>query len=1437
MSLWGQPKCHIEHYDLIDGLPQRTVMSILQDSKGFMWFSTWDGLCRFDGYTFTSYKAYSSGSIPMKSSRINKIIEDKQGFIWIQNYYKETFCFDPVSEEYISSPIIGDSSFDTHDILVMPSGYVWIISQTMGALCITGNPHDYKLFNTSNSLLPDNEVHLVYEDDMKQQWILTNSGLVRYTDHEKQNHMTYYSGDSDKVSFFCAYETPDEIYFGANHGRIFCYLKKEDRFKIFDTGFHSDIIDLQKIIDNRLLALTRQDGFGILNNNKEIVGTYTFEVTPSLASSQCVSAYIDREKNIWIETDGYEVVRFDFLNNAIHHYHAGAANKSSMFSLAKYFIFEDPQGNVWVHPKGGGFSYYDKKTDQLKPFYNDPASSDWKFSNILHAGFIDNQGNMWLSTRSEGLEKIVFEEDVFKLNHFGLRNNTVPDYGVRGIYEDNQNRFWIGCSDGIIRIFNQQKEYLGFVDSKGRISNKGTPLYCMAYCFHQNSQGEMYIGTKGNGIYHLTPAFSNSLNNYRIDNYTHHPEDPFSLSSNNIYAIHEDANNRIWVGSYGGGLNLWDFQTKRFIHADNLLSNYPTNGVYVRHINSDDNHIYVGTTFGLIVFNTSFQNPEQINFKSYTDFFKHSKKNRSNDILNIYIDANDIYISTYGGGLNKITEVDHLGYPAGFTCYDTESGLPSDVILSVIKDMDGNLWVATEGCLSKYHSKTQTFETFSDVIRLLSRNYISECVPLLLHTGEIYFGCSKGTLSFLPSDIHINDYVPSLAITDLSVAGKKIKVNHHFAGIHEIHLESKENTFHIEYAALDYAAPFNIRYSYQLEGIDNEWIYNSKNRTVNYLNMQPGTYLFKVRSTNSNGNWVDNEEKILFIIHPSFWQTKTAYVIYFLMVILLLVGILYSIITFYRMKDKIALEEEQTELKTRFFTDISHEIRTPLTMIVSPIENIIENESASESIKEQLNLVLKNTNRILKMVNQILDFRKIQKKRIKLQQIAIGTYVTDLCNNFFKDSNEEGIQLKVSNQVGSQMIWADYYGLEKLIFNLVSNAIKYTPAQTPIEVSVFRKDSMIALQVRDEGEGMSKETMNKLFTRFESFNKDQSKPSSGIGLSIVKEVADKHHARITVESEKGRGSVFTVYFPMGMDVFKNDVNIEFIHSLSQEIETLGMDEKEEINEPTEIASSKLTILVVEDDADLRKFICDRLLSEFNVIEASNGVEGYEKTQERMPDFILSDIMMPEMDGISFLKKIRNSHDTSHIPVILLTAKSSIDDKLLGIESGADDYITKPFNVRLLKVKINSIIQQRSRFHSFLMANSSKLKTGNNSHEEIKISPQDEKFLLDIKEEVEKNFDNTGYLVEDLVATTIFSRKVFFKKLKSLTGLAPVEFIREVRLKRAAELILKGYYVKEVTYMVGFSDIKYFTKCFKKTYGVTPAKYREVYLESDKTVSP
>lgn len=1442
---FAQLKCFFEHYGPEDGLPQNTIMSILQDKKGFMWFSTWNGLARFDGYNFYTYKIQQGDKYHMRSNRIDFMCEDKYGYIWTLPYDNEPHRFDPRMEKFMGIRSLKgyeNLTFTASKILTVPSGKVWLLSRNMGCVCVVDSTFNIDIFNVENGKIDGNLVYTVYEDAELNTWILTNNGLYNLSPDRKNisSHFSEKSGVEISQNFFSAMELGDRIWFGSDNGRIWIYNKKGKQFELLETKSESEIRQIKNIGASQMLIATRDDGFFIYNQTAKSLKKYNTSTLPEMKVNKILSCYIDKSGNIWFETDYAGVSKFNPKSEIFKHFELKTESAVSNVFPSNFFIFEDKVDRLWVHLRGGGFAWYDSVNDILIPFYNEPSSPDWRFSNMMHTAFSDRQGNLWMSTRSHGLEKVIFNNDEFKSIVVDPNVHSTINNDIRSIFEDSRQNLWVSTKGGKIFIYDQYSTQKGYLCSNGTIGHQ-TPLKGITYCITEDSAHNIWIGTKGEGVYKLTPKGDS----YDIKLYSYSSDNLYSLSDNSVYSIFEDNQKRIWVGTYGGGLNLFDEKEGRFFNSRNNLKDYPAKfGSQIRTINGDKyGNICVGTTLGLIMFSPHFTSVSDIDYKFYTRIPEDNQSLSENDVYDICTTRKgETYIATFGGGLNKIETVDKNGFPTQFTSYTVKDGLPLDVILTIVEDSKGELWIASEGNITKFDPEKKSFETYSEVNRLIGGLNLSEASRWTTEKGIIYFGYSKGLLSIDPDNIKRNTFKPYVALTKFQVANKDLEIggNSPLKGyiddIDFIKLNHKQNFISIEFVALDYVEPKRISYSYKLEGFDQDWVVTNKQRIANYTNLKPGKYTFRVKSTNSDGIWMDNEHTLSIEITPSFWQTGWAYVLYFALIIGVFYIILRTLFTFYRLRDRVELEHQQTEMKTRFFTDISHEIRTPLTMIVSPVENIVENSKTPDEIKSQLQLVLKNASRMQRMVNQILDFRKIQKQKLNIQETVIGEYVSDICNNFSKTAEYQSINLKFTNKSATDKIWIDRDNVEKLVFNLLSNAFKYTSVDKTIEVAVVsnRKDNTVAIQVNDEGRGMNKEVLNKLFTRFASFNKDKSKPSTGIGLSIVKEVADKHHAKITVESEENKGSGFTVTFPMGIEHFKNDDNVIFVYADSpkeqDQVHQTPSIEKETKIEPEKEneGEQRETILVVEDDSDLKHFIITVLTPFYNVLDASDGKEGYEKAIENVPDFILSDIMMPEIDGIELLQKIRMTPETSHIPFILLTAKIDLESKLDGLDYGADDYITKPFSVRYLRARIENIILQRKRlYENFTLDRHSAIKrVKTDSDTNLKITSQDELFIKKVKETIEANIDNSEFVVDDLATSVAMSRTVFFKKLKSLTGFAPIEFIRDIKIKHAAKLIeTQQYTIKEVSYMVGISDTKYFTQCFKNIFGMTPSEYK------------
>ena len=1438
----GQPVCHFEHFSSDNGLPQNTVMDILQDKKGFMWFSTWNGISKFDGYTFANYKTNPDDPYYIKNNRIDKLYEDKYGYIWLYSYDKNAHRFDPRTETFSglkSFDKFKDFTFITSKIMVMPSGHVWLLSDEYGCICVEDSLFSTEIYNVGNGRIHGKKVFSVMEDQVNNTWILTDNGLYRIL-HGQTEPSAFFAEKENTNSlnnqdFFSASETPDEILFGSNNGLIWKYRKQDGSFNLLKEETTSSITEIRILPTGKMLFTTPDNGFFIYDKTTGKSVLYNTTTLPQLKSNNIIYSYVDKFGKVWFHLDCPGVAKFDPETQILKHFDVKTEQLEHKVFLSNFFILEDKNDRLWVHPNGGGFSLYDREKDVLLPFYNEPFSPLWRFSNLMHSAYSDRQGNLWLSTRSNGLEKVVFEDDFFKTEYINPTIHSTIANDVRAVFEDSDHNLWVSTKDGKINLYDSSGKPLGYLLESGQIG-KGTPLKGIAYCIIQDTDGVIWIGTRGDGIYTVKKIVSPAGQlRYRITNYSNNISDVYSLSDNNIYSIFEDKHGHIWAGTYGGGLNLIEKNGQdaiHFINHRNLLKNYPmVSGYQVRDIAEDKyGNICVGTTIGLILFSSDFKSPQEINYKVYTGMSGNKENLRANNIFCIYTTRKgETYIATFGGGLNKIAATDPNGFPLRFDSYTVKDGLPSDVTLSVIEDEEGKLWITTENNLTRFNPENNTFETFGNIKRLINGQTFSEASNCRLHSNKIIFGYSRGLLSFYPEQIQNNMFVPYLGLVQFRLYNKEVTVgknsplNYNIDDVKNLVLNHKQKFFSIEYAALDFSDPQNILYAYKLDGFDEDWIYVQKQRIANYTNLPKGNYIFRVKSTNSDGVWVDNERRLAIKILPSFWETSLAYVLYFLMFILLTIICVRILFVFYRLKDKVKLEQMEAEMKLGFFTDISHEIRTPLTMVVSPIEYVIHDDRTPSWIKEQLILVSQNTNRLLRMVNQILDFRKIQHLKLTIKEVEIAPFLEEVCDCFKETIIEKKISFKFNNYASGEKVWIDKDAVERMVYNLLSNAFKYTPDGKRIEVNVIKENDAVSVQVRDEGVGIAKDKIKLLFNRFISFNEDKNKPSTGIGLSIVKDLAGKHHAKVLVESEQGKGSCFTLVFKTGLSHFSKDANVIIDEvATGTEIESNNSEEEDLPVKNTETV--KLSVLVVEDDEDLRHFIKNILVPDYDVLFAVDGQEGLEIALKEIPDFIVSDIMMPRMDGLQLLKELKTNINTSHIPLILLTAKTTIESKLEGLTFGADDYITKPFNVQYFRARIENLIEQRKRLQEFFQSNN--FTTGGFTPKLPDVTSPDSIFMSKVMEKIEQNMDNSEFTVDELVSAAAMSRTIFFKKIKSLTGLAPIEFIRDVRIQRAAQLITTmKVTIKEVVFMIGMSDPKYFSKCFRKKYNLSPMEYK------------
>lgn len=1438
IMLLAQPICQIQHFSIYNGLVQRTVSDIVQDSKGFIWFSTWNGLNRYDGYTFKNYKAYPGDGCTLTSNRILRIVPDQQNNIWCQTYDARVYLFDSHQEKFIDilQPFEQKSgeTYIVRKIYALSKGVSWIVCDH-GAFRVD----EQKLENEDEGAitpytpeignLPGRKISRIEQDADGDEWIFTDKSVC----------IVGQKTISDKTHFTSFCENNEKMYLiSSKHLAIYNQQNGQVQYEEIP-------LDYSRL--NCILSLGK-DTIGIGTNNGIIL---FFAKSKQFRNVEMhfnvMRLFEDSHNELWLfSKEQRGIVRYDPLTNEQQHYETPTQNMPKAELRSRDVIFEDSQGTLWVVPHLGCLSYYDREDKELKPYYTDYSKPESKFTPVILNFYVDNQKNFWYANNF-WMDKISFFPNASQLTTFDSGHET------RAIMVDKQQNLWVANKKGVIRIFNPDKTLKGYLTPEGTISPKAISFSRNIYCFTEDEQGNIWMGSKWDGIIRLSPKRDGS---FQIRNYVHKEEDPYSLSNNSVYCIYQDSKKRMWIATHGGGINLLQETADgeiRFLHNGNLLKDYSKDKFNkVRVIKEVNNTLLVGTTEGLITFSCNFERPEEIKFYTNVRIPDLASSLSSNDVIYIYTDSRqNSYVLTFTGGINQIISNNLLTDQIQFKTYTKRNGLVSDLVLSMIEDQQKNLWVISENTLAKFDPENGTFEHYNEK-HLQKEIYFSEASPAIIR-NQLILGTDAGILKINPAAFSKSSYTPPIVFTSLKIQGVQQQLD--LDDLEELKLKPDERNVSFQFAALDYINPSSISYAYRLKGLEEKWNEVENSRTASYINLPPGNYELQIRSTNSDGVWTDNVRKLSVIVIPTFWETYWAVLVYIILFILFTATIVYIILYIYKLRHQIYMEQQLANIKLRFFTDISHELRTPLTLITSPVGEVLEHEPLTPSARKLLTVVHNNTERMLRLVNQILDFRKIENKKMKLllEKTDIVELLQKVMDNFRLIAEEKSINFRLQTDKESIHCWIDQDKVEKIIFNLLSNAFKYTPVNKSITVYAHTTKDKVMISVTDEGIGIDSKKQQSLFQRFETLvNNNILQPSSGIGLSLVKELIELHQGNIQVNTEVGIGSEFIVTLPLDQKVYEGKENTEFIlndgnsvpaekkNEIRPMVEIASMADitpSETAKEPNQISNEEdpVSILIVEDNVELRNFLSDILSESYRVLTATNGQEGLDQAREYIPDLIISDIMMPAMDGLDMVKNIKENREICHIPIILLSAKSSLDDRISGLEQGIDDYITKPFSATYLKIRIKSLLHQRKELQEiYWKAWSEKLNNTQETTLEEKLTPSqpqiisyDEQFMQQVMQVMEEQMENSELTVDEFAQLLNLGRSVFYQKLKSIIGLSPVDFIREIRIKRAVQLIDSGEYnFSQVAYMTGFNDPKYFGKCFKRQMGMTPSEYKE-----------
>lgn len=1419
----AQIKCKIESYSTEDGLSHDVIRDVIKGKDGFMWFATWDGINRFDGKNFITYKAAAGDHNNLGSNRIDVIKEDASGYIWLKAYDDQIYRFDKRTESFLSIPnLIGTNKIEFDNIIPDNNGNVWLTTIKKGIYLAKKKENGqieiihFGEKSKKNTALTSNKLNFTFLDKNNNLWAGSEKGLDIITKSKNQEYTTKNIIKNSNVK--CSFANDDTIWFGTNEGDLIGYSQTYKKYWK-TTVAQKSINSIIKSRNENLLLITTDAGELVSFNPLTLKTVSSLKIS----DSPVYEIFQDTRGMLWIEPENTGVLLVNLKQKSVQSF-SQKTDVSIIQLKNSYGIFEDNFDRVWVKLKGGGFGYYNQKTNTLDYFFNKPGDENLKFSNTVSSMYFDPSGILWLSTNEGGINKIIFQQNSFqqKLLIPGSKNRLENE--IRAVYKDKSNRLWIASKAGELKVYQNNQELKNlFVNYK--IQDIG-----LIYNIIEDSKGNIWLGTKGKGLYKATPI-NVQKSQYRLQQFKANENDPKSISSNLIYSILEDKKGRIWIGTYDHGINLVaeNHGEISFIHQ---FKNYPyEESSKVRYLAEGyKGQIWVGTTNGLVTFNPGNYNPNQLKFSRYIKNSTDKSSLNSNDILFITKDSEDkMWLATAGGGLSLAvpTKDNRLK----FKNFTKKNGLPSDFILSMIEDDEKNLWLATENGISKFNLRNHTFRNYDTYDGLLKTRF-SEATSLKLQNGDLIFGCKNGYLNFNPQKIKNQKSTAKMVFTNFEINNKTANVNSDESPIKtdinyssNIELDYQHNTISINYTVLDYRSNNKQLYAYRLKGLDDAWHQVRNQKKATFTNLEPGNYEFEVKCLNTELYTNIPHKTVSFTITPPFWKTTWAYIIYAIIVIMLLEmarKIVYSMI---RLRNNVVVEQKMTELKLSFFTNISHELRTPLTLIVNPIEEIAKNEKLSPLGTEYIETARKNTNRLVRFVNQLLDFRKVQSgnEELHVGPIELISFINEINTLFSHAVHEKNIKIKTKSNFETLNVNLDKEKIDIIIYNLLSNAIKFSPSNSIITVEIKKeKENILKINVADQGIGVDDNKLEDIFKLYYETDTGKNKNvGTGIGLALCKEYVQLHQGIIYAVNNGHGGLTISIEIDLNNEILLNNTRKT---SLIEEKIIKHTSPAPFNNEEQPVANNAVlpVVLIVEDNYELRKFLKTQLQRFYRIIEAENGKEGLAVAVKKLPDLILSDIMMPEMDGIELLDALKNTTETSHIPVILLTAKSSVESKIEGLNYGADYYITKPFETDFLLASIENLIRQRKKIFDSLQTN---VKTIALEPGEIQITTKDEQFLKDIIAVVENNLTDTKFNIDVIVSSLNMSRVTFNRKFKSLTNMTPVEFVRDMRLKRARQFLDAGETdIANAAYKAGFNDAGYFSTCFKEAFKISPSDY-------------
>lgn len=1310
------------------------------------------------------------------------------------------------------SPIFNGESIIPKNVVQDHLGHIWF-SYNSGILKYDGYTYTsislVEIFPTSSQ---DDQVKTITKDYHNNIWVVSANGLVSKFNQKGQFEPILLKSESTIISI---YSLKKSLFFVSKNGAVYTFINNnlEKLVEITELkNFSKSIVDIELSDTNELFISTTD---GIIFKYSLITNQISELKGPFSKYSGNLTLTTDKDNHLWIGTETSGLFVYDLINDTYIEKTLFSANQYNIFNELFITLFCDSKGNIWAGTDGGGLYYINTKNGGIQLFTNIPTNKFSLSSNTIMDITEDDHENIWILTNYGDIN--IFSNRNSNIKYHEGSNNNTPSR-VLSIFKASNGDLWIGLDGtGLTRIVTNPD---GSTSETQHFINEGIRKGFYIQTIAEDGSGNFWFGTYKNGLW-FYDSTKKKFDNIPVLN------SDFQKAKD-IRTIFIDSKKRIWVGS-SFSTNVYS-EDKKLLASFENTSNGPNGNVLEKVIEEKNGTIWLGyIQSGLFKLNE-----DKIDFKNSTftryPYCDESVSNGDYGILDMTMDNNGtIWLID-----NHLKLINYHPDRKTYDSINKVESLKNIAFHSIQVDNNNNLWLGSNNGIWFINMKDTIITTYykKDGIQ---DNFLLKGSSFKDENGLLYFGGENGLNFFNPEKINKKKSLAELHIDVIEILNQPAELlipNQILSGIfnvNKLNLKHDYSSFSFKFSAIDDILDSNFFYQYRLKGFNDKWISTQKERVATYTNIPAGNYIFEVRAGTQRNLWDIATKQIVINIDKPFWNKPMAYFIYLILFAILA----YGFKRWYVLKKKLFYEKinhkkenELHSLKMNFFTKMSHEIQTPITLILSPIDDMIlrAGQNGNLLLKQRLDIISNNVKRLSRIAFELTATRDKE-----LGKMTLAVTKNNLCEDlqnislaFQEYARLKQIDFTTSCPRNLTNVWYDRDKIEHIIYNLLSNAFKFTPKEGNIQLVVIPMDKKNAVKISiiDSGPGIPKEELENIFTLFYQAKIGRQKKGAGIGLALTKDIVNLHHGKIKVKSTTKEGTVFTVTLPISKDSYTDQ---ERLTDEDEDIQIEKLIVKHEINQvlkKSEKEKTRKTILIVEDSFELQAFLKELLSSTYNIIQAENGEEGYHFAKNSLPDLILSDIMMPKIDGIEMCKMLHNNISTNHIPIILITAKNSSNSKILGLKSGAIEYINKPFNTNELLLKINNIISAKELIIS-------KYRKEVITSPDIKLKKsQDDIFLENLMKAINDRIENANFKIEELADSLNMSYSVLYRKCNTLTGKSLVDFVRELRLKKAAVLITKfGYSISETSFMVGFNDPKYFSKCFKKQFGKSPKLFK------------